>query len=79
MHELSTAPLNIVVMVNAIGGLAVLWQQRVPNVITLPYLAAGLAFHFVTDGFTGLGLSLAAVLLGVAILAVPCLLGSLSP
>lgn len=43
-------------------------ERRVPNWLTLPFMAAGLAYHLVANGFPGLFYSVLGLILGIALL-----------
>jgi prepilin peptidase CpaA len=71
MHSLAWWP-NLVVLLAAAG--IDLRTRRIPNWLSLPFLAAGLIFQSATDGFPGAGRSMSGLALGVVLFGIPCLL-----
>ncbi|MDY0307082.1 MAG: A24 family peptidase [Desulfovibrionaceae bacterium] len=51
-----------------------LWDQKIPNLLTLPAMLAGLAYHWLARGLDGLAFSAAGLALGLAVMLVPFLL-----
>ncbi|MES9994862.1 prepilin peptidase [Desulfovibrio aminophilus] len=51
-----------------------LWDQKIPNLLTLPAMLAGLAYHGLARGLDGLAFSAAGLALGLAVMLVPFLL-----
>jgi prepilin peptidase CpaA len=52
-----------------------LWAQKIPNLLTLPAILAGVAWHGLTRGSDGLAFAAAGLALGLAVLLGPYLLG----
>jgi prepilin peptidase CpaA len=71
MEAITLWPVMVVVVAATITDL---WRRRIPNWLTLPFLAAGLAAGVVFNGFAGLVRSAAGAGLAVLILAAFCLL-----
>ncbi len=71
MEAFALWPVMVVVLTATITDL---WRRRIPNWLTLPFLAAGLAAGGVFNGFAGLVRSAAGAGLAVLILAAFCLL-----
>ena len=61
-------PMSVVISVGLVAATVDVWTFKVHNVITLPLLLMGLAYHALTDGFPGIGFSLAGAALGFAAL-----------
>ena len=60
--------------------LAVAWdlsKQKIPNLITLPLMLYGLAFHTITSGLSGIGYSFIGILAGIGIFIIPYILGGM--
>jgi len=54
-----------------------LLYQRIPNMITLPAMLLALSYHTLTTGWTGLMASLIGLLLGMALLLIPYIMGGM--
>ena len=67
----------IVASIAAVGCVIDLKERRIPNWLTFSAAVSGLAYHLVVNGLTGLGLSVAGSVVGVAIFFVPFLLRGL--
>lgn len=81
MEHVNTIPLLVVLLSVVTAGVTDLWKFKVHNLLTLPLLASGLAYHGllegVADGAGGLTYSLAGAAFGFAILFVPYLMGGM--
>ncbi|HBR05569.1 MAG TPA: prepilin peptidase [Desulfovibrio sp.] len=51
-----------------------LWARKIPNLLTLPAMLAGLAWHGLTRGLDGLAFAAAGLALGLAVMLVPYLM-----
>jgi prepilin peptidase CpaA len=71
MEALALWPVAFMVVAATITDL---WSRRIPNWLTLPFLAAGLATSSVLDGWAGLARSAAGAGLAVVILTAFCVL-----
>jgi len=54
-----------------------LLYQRIPNAITLPTMFLALSYHTFTLGWTGLSTSMTGLLLGIALLLIPYIMGGM--
>jgi prepilin peptidase CpaA len=72
------APVEFAVIAVAalVAGTIDAYRFRIPNWITVPLLAAGVAYHTAVEGWTGLAGSLAGVLFGFATLLLLYLIGA---
>ena len=68
-------PVVVVMIASCIAAVTDVWKYRVHNVLTIPLLLSGVAYHTTIDGWSGMAASLLAVLFGFGILFVPYLLG----
>ena len=66
---------SAVVIFTIVAAVSDLRTRRLPNWLTVPTLVAGLLFHTITGGFSGLGMSLAGFATGFGILLVLWLIG----
>ena len=66
----STLPIPVTVALLAVGVAAItdVWKFKVYNVLTIPLLLSGLAYHGVTGGWEGIGVSMLGCLVGFGIL-----------
>lgn len=51
--------------------------QRIPNAITLPAMLLALSYHTLTSGWTGLMTSMIGLLIGMALLLIPYIMGGM--
>ena len=63
-------PMSVAISVGLVAATVDVWTFKVHNVVTLPLLLTGLAYHTFNDGLAGLGFSLAGASLGFAALVV---------
>lgn len=75
MIELQPVPSAVVLAAAAAAAITDVWKFRVYNALTLPLLAAGLLYHGVHEGPSGLVLSVIGMFLGFGVLIVFYLLG----
>lgn len=69
---------NVILMVViAIAAIIDYRYKKVPNIVTLPAMAAGLAMAFMANGFTGLSVSTAGLFVGMALLYLPYAAGGM--
>lgn len=54
-----------------------LWQKRIPNLLTLPAALIGLIYYGISSGPRGVLFSFEGLLLGMALLSVPYLMGGM--
>jgi prepilin peptidase CpaA len=71
----SIIPLICVTAIAAVAGVADVWRFRVPNILTIPALVAGVGYHGAVGGVVGLQASLGGALFGFGILFVLFLMG----
>ncbi|HUQ92723.1 MAG TPA: A24 family peptidase [Bryobacteraceae bacterium] len=69
MNPILWIPIVLVVISAAVIDV---WQRRIPNWLTVPAIISGLAAGAATDGWAGLGGSIAGVALAVALLGAFC-------
>jgi prepilin peptidase CpaA len=78
MNEFATAiPILVTGTACSICAVTDLRHFRVPNVVTLPLIATGLAYQLSTAGWHGLFVGLGGAAFGLAVLVVPYLLGAM--
>ena len=70
--DLSTGA--IVCAILSVAVVTDLWARKIPNLLTLPAIVAGLAWHGLARGLDGLAFSAAGLALGLAVLLVPYLM-----
>ncbi|HEX5271180.1 MAG TPA: A24 family peptidase [Gemmataceae bacterium] len=75
MVELQPVPSAVVLSAALAAAITDVWKFRVYNALTLPLLLAGLLYHGVREGPTGLALSVIGMLCGFGVLIVFYLLG----
>jgi prepilin peptidase CpaA len=63
-------PMSVAISVGLIAATVDVWTFKVHNVVTLPLLLSGLAYHSFQDGLAGLGFSLAGAGFGFAALVI---------
>lgn len=61
-------PMSVAITVGLVAATVDVWTFKVHNVVTLPLLLSGLAYHAISGGLAGLGFSLAGAGLGFAAL-----------
>jgi prepilin peptidase CpaA len=66
--------LIILVIISAIADLK---TQKIPNFVTLPGMLIALAYHTALNGFDGLLFSAAGIVIGIALLIIPYLMGGM--
>ena len=67
----------VVVFASALAALTDVWRFQVYNLLTFPVMLAGLVYHTTTGGWGGLTLSLAGIAFGLAVFALPYLMGGM--
>ena len=75
MVQLHLVPASIVLAAAMVAAVLDVWKFKVYNALTLPLLLSGLAYHGLTEGWSGLGTSALGVLFGFAVLLVPYAMG----
>lgn len=68
MSQLALIPFFVVACVGCVVAVTDVRAFRVPNAITYPFVLAGLAYHGLTGGLGGLGVSLLGMAVGFAVL-----------
>jgi prepilin peptidase CpaA len=69
---------NLALILLSIGAVYLdLTRKKIPNLLTLPFIAAGLLYHLWTGGWEGLFFGLAGLLVGLALLLLPFALGGI--
>ena len=76
-QSVAIVPAVVVVVGALIAAFTDIWKYKVHNVLTLPFLASGLAYHGLTHGWPGLAASLAGALFGFGVLFVFYLMGGM--
>jgi prepilin peptidase CpaA len=76
MNQLALIPFFVVACVGCTVAVTDVRAFRVPNAITYPFALAGLAYHGLTPGGWGLGMSLLGMAVGFAVLLFLHLLGA---
>lgn len=76
MTSLAILPFFVVACVGIAVAVTDVRSFRVPNKITYPFALGGIVFHLVTGGFPGLGMSLAGLAVGFAVLLFLHVLGA---
>ncbi|HEY1066525.1 MAG TPA: A24 family peptidase, partial [Pirellulales bacterium] len=71
-------PLIIVAVFVLAAALVDMWKLRVYNVLTIPLMIAGLAFHTYFNGAAGFGVSLGGMVFGFAVLLAPYMMGGMT-
>ena len=75
---LDPATALLVVLVAALAAAVTdVWKFKVSNFLTLPLLLSGLAYHWLSQGWPGLGMSVLGALFGFAVLLPMFLLGGM--
>ncbi len=77
---LNAIPIEVVLVVTLASALAALtdvWRFKVYNLLTFPVLMAGMMYHSALGGWGGLTLSVAGIAFGLAVFAVPYLMGGM--
>jgi prepilin peptidase CpaA len=69
--------MSVVVVASAVAAMTDVWRFQVYNYLTFPVLFAGLAYHTMAGGWSGLALSLAGIAFGFAVFAIPYLMGGM--
>ena len=62
---------------SAVAALTDVWRFQVYNLLTFPVLFSGLIYHTMADGWGGLALSSAGIAFGLAVFAIPYLMGGM--
>ncbi|MCE9546741.1 MAG: A24 family peptidase [Planctomycetia bacterium] len=75
MAHITWLPLTVALLAASIAAVTDIWKYRVYNVLTIPLLISGLAYHGLAAGGQGIGPSLLGALFGFGVLIVPHLLG----
>ena len=52
-------------------------SRKIPNLITYPLMLYGLAYHVISNGFSGLGFSFTGIVAGIGIFIIPYILGGM--
>jgi len=75
--EVSTVPFTIVTIAALVSALTDLWRFKVYNVLTVPLLLSGFAYHGIVGGAPEFSLSLAGAVFGFGILIAPYAMGGM--
>jgi prepilin peptidase CpaA len=73
-------PLEVIVVVllaSAVAALTDVWRFKVYNLLTFPVLAAGIIYHAIVGGWSGLGGSVAGAVFGLIVFLVPYMMGGM--
>ncbi len=76
MSQLALVPFFVVACVGSMVAVTDVRAFRVPNKITYPFVLVGLAYHGLTGGLEGLGVSLLGMAVGFAVLLFLHILGA---
>ena len=76
MTQLAIIPFFVVACVGCVVAVTDVRAFRVPNAVTYPFVLAGLAYHGLTGGLGGLGMSLLGMAVGFAVLLLLHILGA---
>jgi prepilin peptidase CpaA len=68
LAQLQTIPVCVVLVATMISAITDIWKYKIHNLLTLPLLVAGLAYHGITGGGAGLGSSALGALCGFGVL-----------
>lgn len=77
MSELFTIPVLVASAGALVAAITDVRTFKVYNVLTVPLMASGMAYHGFTNGWAGLEQSLGGLLFGVGILLLPFLMGGM--
>jgi prepilin peptidase CpaA len=78
--SLNAIPIEVVSVVVVASGVAALtdvWRFQVYNLLTFPVMLAGLIYHTAYGGWGGLAFSSAGIAFGLAVFAIPYLMGGM--
>jgi prepilin peptidase CpaA len=75
MSQVAAVPVAIVLLASVIASITDLWKFKIYNLLTVPLLIAGLAYHSIMLGWAGFNASLCGMLLGFAVFIIPYLAG----
>jgi prepilin peptidase CpaA len=67
----------VVVIASSVAALTDVWRFKVYNFLTFPLLFGGLIYHAMTGGWSGLVLSFAGIVFGLAVFLIPYLMGGM--
>jgi prepilin peptidase CpaA len=67
----------VVVVASAVAALTDVWRFKVYNLLTMPFLLAGVIYHVAQAGWGGLALSAAGVGFGLCVFSIPYVMGGL--
>jgi prepilin peptidase CpaA len=67
----------VVLSASLIASLTDIWRFKVYNILTFPLFFCGIAYHTISDGWSGLGLSAAGAAFGLVVFLVPFALGGM--
>ena len=71
---------NLIILLSSILILAALIDirvQKIPNLLTIPTMFAGIIYHFLTTGWNGLIFSAGGLALGIALFLIPYIMGGM--
>ena len=77
MYEVITIPVFVASAGALVAAVTDVRTFKVYNVLTIPLMVSGLAYHGIVDGGNGVIQSMCGILFGVAILLVPFLMGGM--
>lgn len=77
MTQLLSIPTLVVLVASVAASVTDIWRFKVYNVLTLPLLATGIAFHWMTGGRDGCLDSVVGMSVGFGLLIYPYLMGAL--
>jgi prepilin peptidase CpaA len=68
-------PVTVVFVAACVGAATDVWKFRVYNILTIPLILSGIAYHCVTNQWSGFANSLLGTAFGISVLLVPYILG----
>jgi prepilin peptidase CpaA len=77
LNAIPTEVVFVVLVASSLAALTDVWRFKVYNLLTLPVLLAGMIYHAVLAGWSGLALSAAGIAFGLAVFSIPYLMGGM--
>jgi prepilin peptidase CpaA len=68
MSTIGVVPTVVVSVVAILASMTDVWKYKISNLLTVPLLFGGIAFHAITNGWSGLGFSMAGAAFGFGVL-----------
>ena len=67
----------VLISVLIVAAIIDLWIQKIPNILTVPTMVAGLAYHSLANGWSGFIFSSEGLAIGIGIFIIPYMMGGM--